>query len=53
MQNGDNDLRNLVGVTGFEPATSASRRQRSTSLSYTPMKSEEINNDGLLQIGRG
>ena len=27
----------LVGVTGFEPATSASRRQRSTRLSYTPM----------------
>lgn len=26
----------LVGVTGFEPATSASRTRRSTSLSYTP-----------------
>ena len=31
----------LVGVTGFEPATSASRRQRSTSLSYTPMNQTE------------
>ena len=27
-----------VGVTGFEPATSASRTQRSASLSYTPSK---------------
>jgi hypothetical protein len=26
----------LIGVTGFEPATSASRRQRSTRLSHTP-----------------
>ena len=26
----------LVGETGFEPTTSASRRQRSTRLSYTP-----------------
>lgn len=25
-----------IGVTGVEPATSASRRQRSTRLSYTP-----------------
>ena len=28
-----------IGVTGFEPATSASRRQRSTKLSYTPRTS--------------
>lgn len=27
----------MVGVTGFEPATSASRKQRSTKLSYTPL----------------
>ncbi len=26
----------MVGVTGLEPATSASRTQRSTRLSYTP-----------------
>ena len=25
-----------IGVTGFEPATSASRTQRSTKLSHTP-----------------
>lgn len=27
----------LVGVTGFEPTTSATRTQRSTRLSYTPI----------------
>ncbi len=27
----------MVGVTGIEPAASASRKQRSTKLSYTPM----------------
>lgn len=27
----------MVGVTGIEPATPASRRQCSTSLSYTPI----------------
>ena len=26
----------MVGTTGFEPATSASRTQRSTKLSYVP-----------------
>ena len=26
----------MIGVTGFEPATPASRRQCSTKLSYTP-----------------
>src|SRR5690554_6673927 len=30
-------LCSLVGVAGFEPTTSASRRQRSTKLSYTPI----------------
>lgn len=30
-------LFNLVGVTGFEPTTSATRTQRSTRLSYTPI----------------
>jgi hypothetical protein len=29
-------VRWLVGVTGFEPATPASRTQYSTRLSYTP-----------------
>ena len=28
----------LIGVTGFEPATSASRTQRSTRLSYAPRR---------------
>ena len=27
----------FIGVTGFEPATSASRTQRSTKLSHTPI----------------
>lgn len=26
----------MVGVIGFEPTASASRKQRSTKLSYTP-----------------
>ena len=30
------NLLGLVGVTGFEPATPASRRRCSTKLSYTP-----------------
>src|SRR5688572_12245780 len=30
--------RRLVGVTGFEPATPASRTQYSTRLSYTPRR---------------
>ena len=30
------ELIRMVGVTGFEPATPASRRQCSTKLSYTP-----------------
>ena len=29
-------IRFLVGIAGFEPTTSASRRQRSTKLSYIP-----------------
>ena len=28
----------MVGMTGFEPATSASRTQRSTKLSYIPIE---------------
>lgn len=28
----------MVGETGFEPTTSAYRRQRSTKLSYTPTR---------------
>ena len=32
----------MVGVTGFEPATSASRRQRSTKLSYTPRQASLV-----------
>ena len=31
---------NLVAETGFEPATSASRTQRSTKLSHAPIKLE-------------
>ncbi len=30
------DLQFLVGLTGFEPAASASRTQRSTKLSHNP-----------------
>jgi hypothetical protein len=29
-------VKSMVGVTGFEPATSWTRTTRSTSLSYTP-----------------
>ena len=32
----------LVGVTGFEPATPASRTQYSTRLSYTPVGQEPV-----------
>ncbi len=35
-----NVIQRLVGVTGFEPATSASQRQRSAKLSYTPICAE-------------
>ena len=28
----------MVGVTGFEPATSSSRTKRATKLRYTPQK---------------
>ena len=31
----------LVEVRGFEPLTSAVRRQRSTGLSYTPRTSQD------------
>ena len=33
--------REMVGVTGFEPATPASRTQYSTRLSYTPNRDRE------------
>ena len=33
----ENQILELVGVTGFEPATPASRRRCSTKLSYTPI----------------
>ncbi len=32
----------LVGIAGFEPTTSASRRQRSTKLSYIPKVVETV-----------
>jgi hypothetical protein len=34
--NSPEELKSLVGTTGFEPATSASRTQRSTRLSHVP-----------------
>ena len=30
-----------IGATGFEPTTSASQKQRSTKLSYAPLRWEE------------
>ncbi len=30
----------MVGVTGFEPATSSSRTMRATKLRYTPKSSD-------------
>ena len=39
----------MVGVTGFEPATPASRTQCSTRLSYTPTCREKRR--GKLSIG--
>src|SRR5699024_4650081 len=35
-------LQKLVGVAGFEPTTSTSRRWRSTKLSYTPDRCSSI-----------
>ncbi len=32
-------LRTMVGVTGFEPATSSSRTKRATKLRHTPWRS--------------
>ena len=37
----------VVGVTGFEPAAPASRRQCSTRLSYTPTKQGIICQAGI------
>ncbi len=36
----------LVGIAGFEPTTSASRRQRSTKLSYIPNVVAAVLNNG-------
>ena len=38
----------LVGVTGFEPATSSSRTRRSTKLSHTPIHRE----NGMVRSAR-
>jgi hypothetical protein len=38
----------MVGVTGFEPATSASRTLRATKLRYTPMMSYGLQTRGIL-----
>ena len=35
---GSTSLSQMVGVTGFEPATSSSRTKRATKLRYTPLK---------------
>lgn len=35
----------LVGVTGFEPATSSSRTKRATKLRHTPMALTSLNKD--------
>ena len=45
----------IVGATGFEPATSASRTQRSTKLSHAPSylltnKSMSVTNNNLSQF---
>src|SRR6266853_6508112 len=39
----------LVGVTGFEPATPASRTQYSTRLSYTPNRTGANTQEGALR----
>ena len=42
----EHDVFQKVGATGFEPATSASRTQRSTKLSHAPMdKIYQLYND--------
>ena len=41
---------NLVGVTGFEPATSWSQTRRSTKLSYTPHARMNIMPRGNLHV---
>ena len=38
----------LVGIAGFEPTTSASRRQRSTKLSYIPNVAEARSTTGRI-----
>ena len=34
----------IVGATGFEPATSASRTQRSTKLGHAPFLNDKVDN---------
>ena len=34
----------IIGATGFEPATSASRTQRSTKLSHAPFHNDKVDN---------
>ena len=34
----------IIGATGFEPATSASRTQRSTKLSHAPLLNDQVDN---------
>ena len=36
----------MVGVTGFEPATSSSRTTRATKLRYTPLTGEVVRPGG-------
>ena len=43
----------LVGATGFEPATPASRTQCATGLRYAPTKSTEPQSEGGLSYIRG
>ena len=38
----------LVGIAGFEPTTSASRRQRSTKLSYIPKVAKACSTTGRI-----
>ena len=39
-----------IGVTGFEPAASASRTQRSAKLSHTPFYHKPVNKTGNILI---
>jgi hypothetical protein len=48
-----NPWRSLVGTTGFEPATSASRTQRSTRLSHVPSPNPHISRIACCDRGYG